>query len=115
MRPEARRLAVLDGEHLSAQTFGDRSLERELLALFDGQCARLLPVLADAPEIDGVQAAHTLKGAAGAIGAFRVASLCGAVETALGEGRSRPLVARLLRSLAGAVDEARRAANARSA
>ena len=36
---------LLDLTHLARQTFGDRALEREVLALFEQQCVRLLPLI----------------------------------------------------------------------
>src|SRR3712207_7886108 len=36
---------ILDLAHLSRQTFADRALEREVLALFEQQCVRLLPLI----------------------------------------------------------------------
>src|SRR5215212_12029875 len=75
---------VLDLVHLARQTFGDRDLEREVLALFEAQCRRLLPILAGAGrEGERSDAAHTLKGAARAVGAWRLAALADELETAL--------------------------------
>jgi HPt (histidine-containing phosphotransfer) domain-containing protein len=66
----------IDLVHLSRQSCGDRDLEREVLGLFREQCARLLAVIAEAGRAKaGLVAAHTLKGAARGVGAFRVASL----------------------------------------
>ena len=82
--PEAR---VLDLVHLARQTFGDRELERELLGLFEAQCRRLLPVLARAAGFeDRAHAAHTLKGAARAVGAWRVAAVADEFERVLEGG-----------------------------
>jgi HPt (histidine-containing phosphotransfer) domain-containing protein len=75
---------VLDLVHLARQTFGDRDLEREVLALFEAQCRRLLPILAGAAAgRERGDAAHTLKGAARAVGAWRLAALADELETAL--------------------------------
>ena len=41
-QPEALKVAVLDRDHLARMTFGDRSLEREVLQLFDRQSELLL-------------------------------------------------------------------------
>ena len=41
-QPEALEVAVLDRDHLARMTFGDRSLEREVLHLFDRQSELLL-------------------------------------------------------------------------
>jgi HPt (histidine-containing phosphotransfer) domain-containing protein len=76
--------SLLDLAHLVRQTFGDSALEREILALFDGQCARLGPLLcADGPPDARGDAAHALKGAARAVGAWRIAELAERLEAAL--------------------------------
>lgn len=95
---EASRPA-LDLVHLARQTLGDPGLEREILFLFAKQSTSLLAVLARAirPE-ERRAAAHTLKGSARAIGAWRVASAAERVEG----GTSRRDVA----LLGGAVTEA---------
>ena len=105
-----RDARVLDLVHLERQTFGDRRLEREVLALFEDQCDRLLPLMAAADPISArTDAAHTLKGAARAIGAWRVASLSETLETALDQGRSAETLRHLERKLAKALAEARAA------
>jgi HPt (histidine-containing phosphotransfer) domain-containing protein len=67
----------LDLVHLSRQTLGDRSLENELLSLFDRQAQHLtaqLEALAGSVE-RGLRRdlAHTIKGSARAVGALKVA------------------------------------------
>jgi HPt (histidine-containing phosphotransfer) domain-containing protein len=72
---------VLDLDHLSEQTLGNRALEREVLGLFLVHADRqieLIRVAANAGERR--EAAHALLGAARAIGAFEVSSLAGAIE-----------------------------------
>ncbi len=73
---------LLDRAHLEAQTFGDADLAREVLSLFEDQCRRLLPALAEEgrPAGDRADLAHTLKGAALGVGAMRVAQASAAVE-----------------------------------
>lgn len=72
---------AIDLVHLSRQTCGDRDLEREVLALFRDQCARLLKVIAAEGGAErGRTAAHTLKGAARGVGAFAVADCAEVVE-----------------------------------
>ena len=74
--------AAIDIKHLSRMTLGERSLEREVLALFDRQADMLLPrIRAGAPAM-AAAAAHTLKGSAVGIGAFKVAEAAEAVEQA---------------------------------
>jgi len=86
---------AIDVEHLARMTLGEASLEREVLALFDRQAEILLPrIKADAFGGAGVGGlAHTLKGSASSIGAFRVARAAAAVEQASEQG------------LAAAIDE----------
>jgi HPt (histidine-containing phosphotransfer) domain-containing protein len=102
---------ILDLAHLSRQTFGDRALEREVLALFDGQCARLLPlIVAGEDPTERADAVHTLKGAARAVGAWRLASLAETFEGALDDARPAHTLSRLGLKLEKAVAETRAAA-----
>jgi HPt (histidine-containing phosphotransfer) domain-containing protein len=72
----------IDFAHLAQMTLGEPSLECEVLALFDRQADLLLPrIRAGAPAVIAA-AAHTLKGSARGIGAWRVAGAAEAVETA---------------------------------
>lgn len=75
-------LPAIDHAHLSRQTGGDGDLARELLGLFDGQCAALAPGIADAgrPAAERADLAHTLKGSAAGIGAEAIRGLCGRIE-----------------------------------
>jgi HPt (histidine-containing phosphotransfer) domain-containing protein len=75
----------IDLEHLRRSTFGNVSLEREVLGLFADQAARVLGQLADLPP-DAGALAHTLRGAACAIGAFGVAEAAAAIEIAIRDG-----------------------------
>jgi HPt (histidine-containing phosphotransfer) domain-containing protein len=109
MSPTSDDSPVLDLEHLSRQTAGDRALEGELLALFEAQCARLRPLLA-VGRLPGerADAAHTLKGSARAIGAWRLAAAADRLEAALRAGGPEP--AALVAAFDAAVDTTRRAA-----
>ena len=91
MSPTSDDSSVLDLNHLSRQTAGDRALEGELLALFEAQCARLRPLLA-VGRLPGerADAAHTLKGSARAIGAWRLAAAADRLEAALRSGGPEP-------------------------
>ena len=66
---------AIDLVHLARQTLGDRSLETEILALFvkqsEGLCARIAGASGEQARRD---LAHTLKGSARAVGAWRVAA-----------------------------------------
>lgn len=99
---------VLDPAHLARQTVDDRELARELLALLDEQCGRLLPVIAGSGPARA-DAAHTLKGAALAVGAWRLAGAAVRFEAALEAGNG---IGDRLADLDRAVREFRRAARA---
>ena len=71
---------VIDIHHLARMTLGERSLQREVLALFDRQADVLLPrIRCGAPPL-AAALAHTRKGSAASIGAFKVASAAESVE-----------------------------------
>jgi HPt (histidine-containing phosphotransfer) domain-containing protein len=75
----------IDFAHLNRMTLGDGGLEREVLAMFSAQAARLVgQIAALAGNAGGL--AHTLKGSARAIGAFAVADAAGRFEEALARG-----------------------------
>jgi HPt (histidine-containing phosphotransfer) domain-containing protein len=75
----------IDIDHLKRMTLGDAGLEREVLAMFAAQAARLIDALAGLPP-QAAELAHTLKGSARAIGAFDVADATEALEAAMREG-----------------------------
>lgn len=77
----ANRRAI-DVEHLARMTLGERSLEREVLALFDRQADMLMPRIRRGNPAVAAASAHTLKGSAVGIGAFSVARAAEAVEQA---------------------------------
>jgi HPt (histidine-containing phosphotransfer) domain-containing protein len=93
----------IDLVHLARMTLGDRGLEREVLQLFARQAASLMQRISEAsPERIG-QLAHTLKGSAYGIGAWRVAASAEAVEAAAGAADgTEPALA----GLRASVDEA---------
>jgi HPt (histidine-containing phosphotransfer) domain-containing protein len=98
---------VIDTGHLSQMTLGDRSLEREVLQLFDRQAAMLMGRMRDSLVLAEVSAcAHTLKGSARGIGAWAVASAAEAVELAAGSGH---LADPHLSDLAASIGDARKA------
>jgi HPt (histidine-containing phosphotransfer) domain-containing protein len=103
---EKKPAPLLDRAHLDAQTFGDADLAREVLSLFEDQCRRLLPALAEEgrPAEARADLAHTLKGAALGVGAIRVAQACAAVEADLRAGRAADLAG--LRTAAAATLDA---------
>ncbi len=74
---------VVDTAHLGRYTMGDVKLERELLAMFSRQLEEIVSALATTE--DGGEwklLAHTLKGAAMAVGAFPLAGTAKALEEA---------------------------------
>jgi HPt (histidine-containing phosphotransfer) domain-containing protein len=67
--------------HLARQTGGDRGLEEEVLQLFLRQAAALGRQMEEASDNDTLlKAAHNIKGAARAVGAFDVAALANDLE-----------------------------------
>ena len=95
---------IIDLDHLSRMTLGERSLEREVLALF-GRQAEILLLRMNAGSLPvAAAAAHTLKGSALGIGAWRVARAAEAVELA---GAAK--LAAAIDALGGAIEEARAA------
>jgi HPt (histidine-containing phosphotransfer) domain-containing protein len=91
----------IDVEHLKRMTLGDSKLEREVLAMFAGQTARLIEALAALPP-EAAELAHTLKGSARAIGAFAVADAAEAFEAALRAGEPSQALTALKDALAQA-------------
>ena len=79
---------ILDRDHLARYTLGDAGLEQEVLKLFIDQVPESLALLRDSRDPDAwLRAAHTIKGSARAVGAWRLAdaaeraeSRCGQVE-----------------------------------
>jgi HPt (histidine-containing phosphotransfer) domain-containing protein len=98
----------VDLDHLRRMTLGDQALEREVLGMFLKQSGRVLDQLAEMSS-EASALAHTLKGSARAIGAFRVADSAAAVEDAVRKGGD---LASPLGALADAVAQARGAIEA---
>ena len=90
----------IDLVHLARTTMGDRSLEREVLQLFDRQSSLLIARMRTAAPAGIATLAHTLKGSARGIGAWRVARAAEALELEGTDGDA-------LDRLAAAADEAR--------
>jgi HPt (histidine-containing phosphotransfer) domain-containing protein len=73
----------LDLVHLTRQCFGDQELEAELLALFEAQAPALAAQLIDSGPLAleaRARIAHTLRGSALAIGAWRLAGVAARIE-----------------------------------
>jgi HPt (histidine-containing phosphotransfer) domain-containing protein len=94
---------AIDLEHLARMTLGEHTLEREVLMLFDRQAGILLARMWGAAPAAVAAFAHTLKGSARGIGAWRVAEAADAVEATANEGHVRPDGS--LARLVAAVDE----------
>jgi HPt (histidine-containing phosphotransfer) domain-containing protein len=102
--PRASLERPIDLVHLSRMTLGDRGLEREVLALFDRQATVLVSRMRAASPGAVTSVAHTLKGSARGVGAWRVAAAAEAVEVAAsGEGDVSAAITRL----AAVAEEAR--------
>jgi HPt (histidine-containing phosphotransfer) domain-containing protein len=102
---ETPNAAAIDRGHLARMTFGDRSLEREVLQLFDRQATMLIEHIRAGNPAAIAALAHTLKGSAAGIGAGAVARNADAAEVAA--GRSPAECSLAIDRLALAVDEAR--------
>ena len=94
---------AIDLDHLARMTLGERTLEREVLTLFDRQASILLARMRDAVPAAMAAFAHTLKGSARGIGAWRVAEAADAVEATAREAPGEPDGS--LQRLVAAVDE----------
>ena len=108
--PEAQASTSASGErpidlvHLARMTMGDRSLEREVLQLFDRQAVTRVARLRDAEPCSVAAVAHTLKGSARGVGAWRVARAAEAVELA---GDDQKSLGAAIERLTAAANEAR--------
>ncbi|MBW0002819.1 MAG: Hpt domain-containing protein [Hyphomicrobiales bacterium] len=110
---------VLDTSHLDAQVGDDTKLREELLRLYAESLEALATALRGEPSRARKEAAHKLKGASLAVGAFPLALLCEQVENeacagpARGAGRpsgrpSQRSCDPLGRDLAGTIEATRR-------
>ena len=97
---------AIDLDHLSRMTQGERSLEREVLQLFDRQATMLTVRMREAAPPVIAASAHTLKGSARGIGAWRVARAAEAVELA---ASNKAKLETAVRTLGASVNEAKAA------
>jgi HPt (histidine-containing phosphotransfer) domain-containing protein len=97
---------VIDTEHLARMTLGELSLQREVLALFDRQADILMPRIRQGASALAAASAHTLKGSAVGIGAFKVARAAEHVEQAQSLERDAAITA-AIDTLAAMLDEAK--------
>ncbi len=77
---EYSRENPIDLVHLARQTMGDRRLELEILQTFARQARKVVTEMGGCNNAAIAQAAHKLKGAAEAVGAFRVSHAAGEIE-----------------------------------
>ncbi|RWX75498.1 Hpt domain-containing protein [Neorhizobium lilium] len=75
----------VDLVHLANQTMGDKDLENEVLQMFARQARKSLQEIAGAEPAAVTAAAHRLKGAASAVGAFKVSAAAGRLEAEAGD------------------------------
>jgi HPt (histidine-containing phosphotransfer) domain-containing protein len=102
--------AVIDTQHLSRMTLGEHSLQREVLALFDRQADILLPRIRRGAPAVAAASAHTLKGSAAGIGAFKVARAAEALEQCKERAKEQAAdaaVAAAVDTLAAVLEEAK--------
>ncbi len=96
--PEGRTSSShpVDLVHLSRYTLGERALEREVLELFSAQSVVYLEQLKQSrTDLDWKNAAHTIKGSARALGAWRVAEAAQRAEGLAGEALARSRAAQI--------------------
>jgi len=108
-----RKPTVIDASHLERMTLGDRRLEREVLELFVRQTTIMLGRIVGAEPGLAAAAAHTLKGSARGIGAWRVARAAELLEHAAGAAGHDDDVAEAIAELKAASLEASAAIGAR--
>lgn len=101
-KPEDRPIDLV---HLSRMTFGDRSLEGEVLQLFERQAALLMARMIAGNGAQAALLAHTINGSARGIGAWRVAAAAATVEAMAGS--DAPARHASILELGAAVEEAR--------
>jgi HPt (histidine-containing phosphotransfer) domain-containing protein len=107
--PIAGEEPAIDIAHLGRMTLGDRSLEIQVLELFDRQAEMLTARMREVAPAGVASLAHTLSGSARGIGAWRVAAAAAALERAVAEAGE---LAAAMDQLGAAVGEARLAIGA---
>ena len=101
-------IPVLDLAHLKCMTWGEDSLEREVLVMFDRQAGMLLDCLQHPGAQSIALHAHTLAGSARGIGAWRMAAAAQALELAAKEADASQAEV-LLHALIDTIEETRAA------
>lgn len=104
--PHKRATRPIDLVHLAKQCLGDEGLEQEVLRLFDATVdayfGRMVLATSDAELATNL---HSLKGAAGGVGAWTIADLAKAAEEELRAGR--PVTPERIADIGVAVEEVR--------
>jgi HPt (histidine-containing phosphotransfer) domain-containing protein len=101
--------SVIDEAHLGRMTLGDRSLEREVLEIFARQTMLTLKRITGADPARAAAAAHTLKGSACGIGAWRVVRAAERLEQAATERHDNHAIDKAIADLEAAGREVRTA------
>jgi HPt (histidine-containing phosphotransfer) domain-containing protein len=104
-----QKATAIDENHLDRMTLGDRRLEREVLELFLRQTTLMLDRIMGAEAPVAAAAAHTLKGSARGIGAWRVARAAETLEHAAGQNDRDTRIADEKDDLEAAIAELRAA------
>ncbi|HEY2183538.1 MAG TPA: Hpt domain-containing protein [Xanthobacteraceae bacterium] len=99
---------AIDLAHLDRMTFGEKSLAREVLRLFDRQADILSARISQADPEAAAALAHTLKGSARGVGAWKVAGAAEELEIAARQLDANKL-SRNLEKIQSAVTQARAA------
>lgn len=106
---DKRGAAPLDRNYFARFTMGNAALEREVLELFASQAPLYLERLRAAPTAkDWRDAAHTIKGSASAIGAWRLArmaEMAERIDIEAGMARVQGAREQALDAVAEAIDE----------
>lgn len=101
-----RAMRPIDLVHLAKQCLGDEHLEYEILRLFDTTIETYFGRLQTAATVeDQVMNLHSIKGAAGGVGAFTVAEIAKAAEDELRSGA--PINVEQIADLGVAIEEVR--------
>lgn len=93
---------AIDLDHLARYTGGDKTLNSEILRLFDGQVTEMVGqlrgILAARDLKRWKEVTHTIKGAARGVGAFAMGEAAAAAEPVdLGSARAEEVIAALAR------------------
>jgi HPt (histidine-containing phosphotransfer) domain-containing protein len=105
--------SAIDEDHLRRMTLGDASLEREVLEIFARQTVLTCSRLAGAEPARAAAIAHTIKGSARGVGAWRVAAAAEGLEQAASGGSGSEAVRAAIAQLEAVSAEVRDAIAAR--